>query len=176
MPGGWRSSPTGSNPTGSRPTAPTRTTSTSSDFHTPDLRDFRDADDLSPSEPFDAFAIGATKGKAPEKAASAKDKWSPGLHAAPDPYVPEPAIRPLPPEAIPEPRSGETPGRRGPLTPEPHAVSAPLPQPEPISPPLEVSPARDAKPTIEERGRKASKRRQDDDFVDWVSGLGTGEE
>jgi hypothetical protein len=56
-------------------------------------------------------------------------------------------------------------GRR-PLVPEPHAVSAPLPQPEPITPPLSVQPA----PDDRRRGKRA---RSDDEFVDWVSGLGS---
>ena len=56
------------------------------------------------------------------------------------------------------------PGRR-PLVPEPTAVSAPLPHPEPISPPLAV------KPVPEER-RNRKRDRGDDEFVDWVSGLG----
>ncbi len=52
---------------------------------------------------------------------------------------------------------------RQPLVPEPRAVSAPLPQPEPISPPLTVTPAPE---------RHGPARRGDDEFVDWVSGLG----
>ena len=54
---------------------------------------------------------------------------------------------------------------RGPLVPEPEAISAPLPQPEPVTPPLPVTPV----PDDTRRGRQ---RRTDDDFVDWVNGLG----
>jgi hypothetical protein len=50
--------------------------------------------------------------------------------------------------------------------PEPHAVSAPLPQPDPISPPLTVTPA------PEPDQRRGKKKGRDDDYVDWVSGLG----
>jgi MFS family permease len=56
------------------------------------------------------------------------------------------------------------PGRQ-PLVPEPYAVSAPLPRPEPITPPLPVTPAPDE--------RRDRRRPADDEFVDWVSGLGT---
>ncbi len=71
------------------------------------------------------------------------------------------AAEPPSPDQTPDPSTW--PGRR-PLVPEPHAVSAPLPQPEPVSPPLSVTPAPD---------RRDRKRRGDDEFVDWVSGLGS---
>jgi hypothetical protein len=163
-------------------------------------------------EPFDAFGGGA---RTPAPRSDAE-------HAAtePPPYVPEPATRPLPPEAVREApartgglrgrmpfgrnrgRNADTPtGRpeaplpgqatadrpaapllrqapafrdvpaaptwpgRQPLVPEPQAVSAPLPQPEPITPPLPVTRAPDE--------RRDRRRPGGDDFVDWVSGLGT---
>jgi hypothetical protein len=61
------------------------------------------------------------------------------------------------------------PAGRGPLVPEPHAVSAPLPHPDPITPPLSVTPA----PESDLRRGKGGKRPNDDEYVDWVSGLGS---
>ena len=82
------------------------------------------------------------------------------------PYVPAPAIPPMPPDAIQHPPDTRpAPPGRGPLVPEPHAVSAPLPHPEPITPPLPVTPAPDE--------RRDRRRPGDDEFVDWVSGLGS---
>ena len=162
--------------------------------------------------PFDAFAPASSRRGNPSR-----------QHAAPEPYVPAPAIPPMPPGAIQEPparpaggRLGrarnpfsrnrsrpeqdvpqvpdqrpeflaapaepsapppawpgrnelptERPPSRAPLVPEPHAVSAPLPQPDPISPPLTVTPA------PEPDQRRGKKNGRDDDYVDWVSGLGT---
>jgi hypothetical protein len=163
--------------------------------------------------PFDAFAPASGR------------RGNPGhQHAAPEPYVPAPAIPPMPPGAIQEPPAArpaggrlsrarnpfsrnraradqdaaqipaqrpefrpappepaaapqswpgrnqlpdERPPSRAPLVPEPHAVSAPLPQPDPISPPLTVTPA------PEPDQRRGGKKGRDDDYVDWVSGLGT---
>jgi hypothetical protein len=62
--------------------------------------------------------------------------------------------------------SSTAPQGRGPLVPEPEAISAPLPHPEPITPPLPVTPA----PDESRRGRK--RRANEDEFVDWVNGLG----
>ena len=106
--------------------------------------------------------------------------------AEPKPYVPEPATRPLPPEVLqaptaeqPRPSGGRLgrslrPFSRGrsaePLTPEPTAVSAPLPHPEPITPPLAVTPA--PGPEDEKRKKTGRKGPKDEDYVDWVSGLG----
>jgi len=111
-----------------------------------------------------------------------------------DPYVPEPATRPLPPGvgmSAPEPgpprgtggRLGRSmrPFSRGkpaePLTPEPTAISAPLPHPDPVTPPLTVTPAPRAdaapSPVGETRdGKRKPKGGKDEDYVDWVSGLG----
>ena len=110
--------------------------------------------------------------------------------AEPKPYVPEPATRPLPPEVLQTPAAEQprpTGGRLGrslrpfsrgrgnePLTPEPTAVSAPLPHPEPITPPLPVTPAPQQAPPAEDDKRKKPGRKgpKDEDYVDWVSGLG----
>ncbi|AGZ39234.1 hypothetical protein [Actinoplanes friuliensis] len=132
----------------------------------------------------------------PTKRGRSKDApWSPA--AEPKPYVPEPATRPLPPEALQTP-TAEQPraagGRLGrslrpfargrsaePLTPEPTAISAPLPQPDPITPPLPVTPAQrpepdqpaPAQPADEAGdGKRKPKKAKDEDYVDWVSGLG----
>ena len=53
---------------------------------------------------------------------------------------------------------------RVPLVPEPTAVSAPLPHPQPIAPPP-VAPA----PQDPRRGKKGGR---EEDYVDWVNGLG----
>jgi hypothetical protein len=135
-------------------------------------------------EPFDAFTTGQHR--------SAEAPWSPasdprpsGANPAPKPYVPEPATRPLPPEALQAPATGQPraaggrlgrslrPFSRGrnaePLTPEPTAISAPLPQPEPVSAPLTVTPA----PRPADVGPDGKPRRgKDNEYVDWVSGLG----
>ncbi|MEU8614037.1 hypothetical protein AB0C29_39225, partial [Actinoplanes sp. NPDC048791] len=65
-----------------------------------------------------------------------------------------------------------------PLTPEPTPISAPLPQPDPVTPPLPVTPAprAEAAPSPVD-GTPDGKRRskgggKDEDYVDWVSGLG----
>ena len=176
-------------------------------------------------EPFDAFR---------KPAATPPPPRDTGTAANPDPYVPAPAVPPMPPEAIqqpparpspvpqapafptpaaqspaapspsPEPpaskglrgrmsfsrnrgRGGgggkeptptwpgrtplrEAPPGRGPLVPEPEAISAPLPQPEPVTPPLPVTPA----PDDSRRGRQ--RRRDTEEFVDWVNGLGGPDE
>jgi hypothetical protein len=66
--------------------------------------------------------------------------------------------------------TGRGPGAgRAPLVPEPHAISAPLPEPEPITPPLPVTPAPEP---ASRRGKDTKRKKKDDDFVDWVSGLG----
>jgi hypothetical protein len=59
---------------------------------------------------------------------------------------------------------------RGPLVPEPHAISAPLPDPEPITPPLAVTPV--PEPGGRRGGKDTKRRKSDDEYVDWVSGLG----
>ena len=152
--------------------------------------------------PFDAFARGnANPGGNPD--AGAASKGTPGGTAepsAPKPYVPEPATRPIPPEALRAPTAEQprpAPGRLGrslrpfargraaePLTPEPTMVSAPLPQPQPVSPPLPVTPAPgpasvpQQAPALEEppagggRSRFGLRRRKDEEIEDWVSGLG----
>jgi hypothetical protein len=112
-----------------------------------------------------------------------------GRAAAAKPYVPEPATRPLPPEALQTPgtepprTSGGRLGRslrpfaRGraaePPAPEPTAISAPSPRPDPIMPPPPVAPPPREKPADEAPdGKRKAKRPKDDDYVDWVSGLG----
>ncbi|MGW4942764.1 hypothetical protein ACWEOZ_14395 [Actinoplanes sp. NPDC004185] len=149
------------------------------------------SDDQGPA-PFDAFSR-------PEPATAPRSggaPWSPAAQAPrpePKPYVPEPATRPLPPgvgTSVPEqPRSaggrlgrGLRPFGRGksaePLTPEPTPISAPLPQPDPVSPPLPVTPApRTGTAPSPVDGTPDGKRRpkgggKDEDYVDWVSGLG----
>jgi hypothetical protein len=145
-----------------------------------------DARDDDPA-PFDAFTRG-------EASRSGGAPWSPAgdaPHPTPEPYVPEPATRPLPPgvgtSTAEQPRTGGRPGRglrpfsRGrnaePLTPEPTPISAPLPQPDPVTPPLAVTPAPrpEAAPRPEPPAgdsKRKSKGGKDEDYVDWVSGLG----
>jgi hypothetical protein len=58
----------------------------------------------------------------------------------------------------------------GPFAPEPQSISAPLPNPEPITPPI-------ATPTpvqgsVADKRRPGKQNRGDDDYVDWVNGLG----
>jgi hypothetical protein len=154
-------------------------------------------------EPFDAFKPAGARAVPPPRSAPDPD---------PEPYVPAPALRPLPPEAVPKPRGGllgrarkpfaRAKGRgaapvqreflppppnaggwpgRGPLVPEPRAVSAPLPDPDPITPPLPVTPAPGPAFTpLEEANestdqRRDRRRRTEDDFVDWVNGLSADE-
>jgi hypothetical protein len=89
-----------------------------------------------------------------------------------------PDFRPAPPEPAPAPSTwpgrndlpAERPPSRAPLVPEPHAVSAPLPHPDPITPPLTVTPAPPPAPAPDQR--RGKKKGHDDDYVDWVSGLG----
>ncbi len=124
----------------------------------PDAPAFRDASAASPLREAPAFRESG--------APTSPDSPSrPPLREAPafrdTPAFPE-TPTPPPTRSAPAPT---WPGRQ-PLVPEPHAVSAPLPQPEPISPPLSVTPAPDDR-------RSRRKGRNDDDFVDWVSGLGT---
>ena len=84
------------------------------------------------------------------------------------PYVPAPALPEIPPEALrPQRRPVNmdvTPNtlRGTPLVPEPEAISAPIAQPEPSSPPLPVNPAPE---------KKSKKQVKDDEYVDWVSKL-----
>jgi hypothetical protein len=71
----------------------------------------------------------------------------------------------------PAPMQSETSTAGQPLVPEPRAVSAPLPNPEPITPPI-------AAPTpvqgsVADRRRPPRQKPGDDDYVDWVSGLGS---
>ncbi|UQU64132.1 hypothetical protein COUCH_35050 [Couchioplanes caeruleus] len=168
--------------------------------------------------PFDAFARGKDNPGAPaEDHPGAGSPARPAIHgpasgsptravtqtpaAAPKPYVPEPATRPIPPEALQAPTAEQprsVPGRLGrslrpfargraaePLTPEPTMVSAPLPQPQPVTPPLSVTPAPkhadvpqqapapDGPAAGSGRGRFGLRKRKDEDYVDWVSGLGS---
>jgi hypothetical protein len=67
------------------------------------------------------------------------------------------------------PASDDRPASRSPLVPEPHAISAPLPEPQPITPPLPVTPAPEPG---NRRGREGKRKQKDDEYVDWVSGLG----
>lgn len=93
---------------------------------------------------------------------------SPGATSEP-PYVPAPALPEIPPEALrPQRRPvnlDATPDsvRGTPLVPEPEAISAPLAQPEPSSPPLPVKQAPE---------KKSKKQAKDEEYVDWVSKLG----
>ena len=66
-------------------------------------------------------------------------------------------------------RDDRTPAGR-PFAAEPQTISAPLPQPEPISPPIATP--EPALPPGADKRRSAKQRHQDDDYVDWVSGLG----
>jgi len=140
--------------------------------------------------PYDAFA----RGNQGEPSRSGGAPWSPGGRSEPPPYVPEPATRPLPPgvgTSAPEPGQPRgTGGRLGrslrpfsrgkvaePLTPEPTAISAPLPHPDPVTPPLTVTPAPRADPAPNPvgetpEGKRKPKGGKDEDYVDWVSGLG----
>jgi hypothetical protein len=108
---------------------------------------------------FDAFA-GATSGpKRGRRGASSRSAQpggaAPALPEVP-PQAPRPQRRPVNMDA--------TPGRLtgAPLVPEPEAISAPLAQPEPSSPPLSVVPAPE---------KKSKRQVKDDDYVDWVSKL-----
>ncbi|MFI7598498.1 hypothetical protein [Actinoplanes sp. NPDC049681] len=147
-------------PAGRRSSAADAFTGRTGEF--PTRRPDTDADTASDSThpaPFDARGRSGAPDPAPFDAF--------GRKTGPAPYVPEPATRPLPPEALPapnhqtpalQPPAGDQPrsvagrlgrslrpvarGRaKGPLTPEPTAVSAPLPQPEPVTPPLPLTPA-----------------------------------
>ncbi|RSM68988.1 hypothetical protein DMB66_11960 [Actinoplanes sp. ATCC 53533] len=153
--------------------------------------------------PYDAFARGnpgeASRSGGGAPWSPAADPHYPGGRTEPSPYasapyVPEPATRPLPPgvgTSAPEPGQPRgTGGRLGrslrpfsrgkvtePLTPEPTAISAPLPHPDPVTPPLAVTPAprADAAPNpVGETpdGKRKPKGGKDEDYVDWVSGLG----
>ncbi|WP_199515810.1 hypothetical protein [Nucisporomicrobium flavum] len=167
--------------------------------------------------PFDAFARAKDNPGAGSASQAAPHRPATGSHARPDtqspapkPYVPEPATRPIPPEALQSPTAEQprsVPGRLGrslrpfargraaePLTPEPTMVSAPLPQPQPVTPPLSVTPAPKHADVPQQapapqgtapqgpaaegpaagsgRGRFGLRRRKDEDYVDWVSGLG----
>ncbi|MEU7906094.1 hypothetical protein [Actinoplanes sp. NPDC049118] len=143
--------------------------------------------------PFDAFArgeqntVGQHRSPDAPRSPAADPRPRGGASPEPEPYVPEPATRPLPPEALQAPAAGRTraaggrlgrslrPAARGrtagPLTPEPTAISAPLPQPDPISAPLPVTPAPRRRPgDVGPDGKP--RHRKDSDYVDWVSGLG----
>ena len=159
-------------------------------------------EDPPPFDAFTRGAPSPSATPTPKPSRSASAPWSPSAGAGPmpaasptaatqpaaepKPYVPEPATRPLPPEVLqaptaeqPRPSGGRLgrslrPFSRGrsaePLTPEPTAVSAPLPHPEPITPPLAVTPA--PGPEDEKRKKTGRKGPKDEDYVDWVSGLG----
>jgi hypothetical protein len=140
------------------------------------------------AEPFDAFP----RSHRHEPPGSGAAPWSTATATDAPPYVPEPATRPLPPGVgtstgeQPRPAGGRLgrglrPFGRGkgaePLTPEPTPISAPLPQPEPVTPPLAVIPAPrgQAAPSRagqEPEGRRKPRNGNDGDYVDWVSGLG----
>ncbi|MEV6493164.1 hypothetical protein AB0M20_31760, partial [Actinoplanes sp. NPDC051633] len=89
-----------------------------------------------------------------------------------EPYVPAPALPQIPPEALPPPEPPQPRNvdarpenlRGTPLVPEPHVLSKPLPDPEPVTPPLSVTPA----PSRSRNRRQTT----DDEYVDWVSKLG----
>jgi hypothetical protein len=58
-----------------------------------------------------------------------------------------------------------------PFAPEPQTISAPLPHPEPITGPI-TAPQPILPPAADDKRRGGKQRRPDDDYVDWVSGLG----
>jgi hypothetical protein len=91
------------------------------------------------------------------------------------------------PADIPQPDSTPTAGRFGspvpdrgpvrddrvperPAKPEPQSISPPLPEPQPVTPPIPTPEPATPPPTGSRRAAK--KRRNDEEFVDWVSGLG----
>ena len=96
-----------------------------------------------------------------------------------DPDVAPQADRPKttpPAHAAPTPLSGPGPvwddrtPARGPFAPEPQSISPPLPNPEPITPPIAAP--QPVQPRAGEKRRGAKQSRTDEDYVDWVSGLG----
>ncbi|MFI5935696.1 hypothetical protein [Actinoplanes sp. NPDC051494] len=114
-------------------------------------------------QPHGAQSPGGRHGAHSAEAPGHFDGFSQGAHAqAPGQYVPEPATRPLPPEARQQPSSRPTGGPLGrnlrpaarsrgrataePMVPEPTAISAPLPQPEPLTPAQPSVPPRLSRP------------------------------
>jgi len=138
---------------------------------------------------------GAVPGQVPEAETGARKRrgWrrekaspaaaEPFAPPAAEPFAPPSAepFAPLPPvpetrrsalgEFVGEPvRDDRTPAR-GPFAPEPQSISAPLPHPEPITPPIPTPEPVFPPPSADKR-RGARQRRTDEDYVDWVSGLG----
>jgi hypothetical protein len=130
----------------------------------------------------------ARPGGAADETPATRPRSAPGAQPDPEPYVPEPATRPLPPGVTTSVQEPVQPrgigGRLGrglrsfglgksadPLTPEPTPLSAPLPHPDPVTPPPAVTPA---PPTVGDTpdSKRKPKGGQDEDYVDWVSGLG----
>jgi hypothetical protein len=71
---------------------------------------------------------------------------------------------------LPAPVQSDQPTAGRPLVPEPRAVSAPLPNPEPITPPITAPTP--VQGSVADRRRAPRQKPGDDDYVDWVSGLG----
>jgi hypothetical protein len=67
-------------------------------------------------------------------------------------------------------RDDRTPMGR-PFAPEPQTISPPLPHPEPITGPI-TAPEPVLPSAADDKRRGAKQRQKDDDYVDWVSGLG----
>jgi hypothetical protein len=126
---------------------------------------------------------GSPQSGAPAFGSAPSGPARPGPAPARTPEVSTSANRPsLPPQSPPtwptpaQPSRGERAPARGPFAPEPTAISAPLPQPDPITPPIAtpkpVTPPSHAEPPADGRKQKGGKRDKDEDYVDWVSGLG----
>lgn len=129
----------------------------------PDISEMSPGDSTEPLEP-------STPGGRPATTGRGIRRGRRNAAAAPSepPYVPAPALPEIPPEALQPQRravnTDATPDRlRGaPLVPEPHAISAPLAQPEPTNPPPPMRPAPE---------KKSKRQAKEEEYVDWVSKL-----
>ncbi|MEV6634200.1 hypothetical protein AB0M54_25965 [Actinoplanes sp. NPDC051470] len=125
--------------------------------------------EMSPGDSTEAFEP-STAGGRPATTGRGIRRGRRNAPAAPSepPYVPAPALPEIPPEALqPQRRAVNTDAtqdrlRGAPLVPEPHAISAPLAQPEPTNPPPPMRPAPE---------KKSKRQAKEEEYVDWVSKL-----
>jgi hypothetical protein len=128
------------------------------------------------------------RGPDPEAPKPKTRRWGRGRNKAADAEPPTPAKADRPPAAQPpaaqppvaqtladlplgaKPPAVDRPAAGQPLVPEPQAVSAPLPNPEPITPPITAPTP--VQGSVTDKRRPPRQKRGDDDYVDWVSGLG----